>query len=203
MGLDQTLYVNSKQAAKDSKRWHEENGYDGRLFDGSERSGWFAYWRKANHIHAWFEKELADGELQCGPMYAVGLETIEKLRDTCKTVLGSSNLVDGERTVVAWKWDNAAGKMVEDNHTVNGRFLEDSSVAEGLLPRSEGFFFGSQMYDDDYYDDTKYTFDLCNFILENMAQWRTEYNGEPMYDWHPIWPGDEDWYVDFNYYASW
>ena len=44
------------------------------------------YWRKANHIHAWFVKYVQDGEDDCGE-YDVGIEHLTKLLHDCRAVL--------------------------------------------------------------------------------------------------------------------
>lgn len=45
-----------------------------------------AYWRKANHIHDWFVREIQDGEDDCKE-YCVSRDKIQELISTCKTVL--------------------------------------------------------------------------------------------------------------------
>jgi len=45
------------------------------------------------------------------------------------------------------------------------KVLADHSLAESALPTQEGFFFGSQEYDNWYYEDVAYTKDLLEKIL--------------------------------------
>lgn len=45
-----------------------------------------AYWRKANHIHAWFVKHVQDGVDNCEEYY-VSRDQLQLLLDTCKLVL--------------------------------------------------------------------------------------------------------------------
>lgn len=45
-----------------------------------------AYWRKANQIHAWFVKNVQDGEDDCKE-YWVQRDQLQELIDTCKEVL--------------------------------------------------------------------------------------------------------------------
>lgn len=47
--------------------------------------------------------------------------------------------------------------------------LDDHSLAPKLLPTAEGFFFGSTEYDDWYFHEIKYTFDLCCFLYNNLV----------------------------------
>lgn len=44
------------------------------------------YWRKANAVHAWFVREVQDGEDDCGS-YWVSREQLTKLRDHCQRSL--------------------------------------------------------------------------------------------------------------------
>ena len=44
--------------------------------------------------------------------------------------------------------------------------LNDHSLAEELLPTSEGFFFGGTEYDDFYFNDLKDTIDIINYCLD-------------------------------------
>lgn len=46
------------------------------------------YWRKANHIHAWFVQNVQHGEDDCGE-YEVTEEKLRELRDICEKVLKS------------------------------------------------------------------------------------------------------------------
>jgi hypothetical protein len=45
-----------------------------------------AYWRKANQIHAWFVKNVQDGEDECKEHY-VERAKLRELIDTCRTVM--------------------------------------------------------------------------------------------------------------------
>lgn len=47
-----------------------------------------AYWRKANHIHAWFVKNVQNGVDDC-KRYYVSRKQLTELVDTCKKVLAN------------------------------------------------------------------------------------------------------------------
>lgn len=49
------------------------------------------YWRKANHIHAWFVKNVQEGNDDCGSYY-VSTEQLQELLTTCKAVLADPSL---------------------------------------------------------------------------------------------------------------
>jgi hypothetical protein len=50
-----------------------------------------AYWRKANQIHAWFVKNVQDGEDECRPHF-VPREKLQELVDLCKEVIADPDL---------------------------------------------------------------------------------------------------------------
>ena len=102
------------------------------------------YWRKSNHIHAWFVKNVQAGTDDCG-YYPVSRDDLEQLVLACEQVL--------------------------DDHT----------LADQLLPRQGGFFFGSTDYTEYYYEDLKSTRDQLKQLLS-----------EPNLR-----------FVDFTYHSSW
>lgn len=105
------------------------------------------YWRKANAIHKWFVENVQDGEDDCKEYY-VDENDLKKLLDVVNRVLGASKLV-------SWKVNN--GYSFKDGKKIpiveQGKYIEDSTVAQELLPCAEGFFFGSTDYDEGYYND--------------------------------------------------
>ena len=133
-----------------------------------------AYWRKANAIHAWFERNCADGELENCQECVVTKENLEKLKQDCETVLNSSPLV--YKTVPVREYDFDKRDYVTVERTM--KVLEDSSVAEELLPTQSGFFFGSTFYDEWYVEDLKETVEKINNILkdENLDEYTMVYS---------------------------
>ena len=67
-------------------------------------------------------------------------------------------------------------QLYEDCQTV----LKDHSKASKILPCSSGFFFGSQKYDEWYFEDLKATVDAIERIIEetNFDEYEIEY-----YEW--------------------
>lgn len=51
--------------------------------------------------------------------------------------------------------------------------LDNHDLAAELLPRSNGFFFGGQEYDEWYFDDLIDTYKSCQYILET-TDWEKE-----------------------------
>lgn len=134
-------------------------------WDTEKKYGWktiietVADWRKANHIHKWFVDNVQDGVDDC-EIYEVTKEQLEELLDVCRKVINNSKLVKGKvingQTIKNREWANC----YED-----GEYVEDSSVAEELLPTTSGFFFGSTQYDQWYIKDIKYTIKVIEDVL--------------------------------------
>lgn len=128
-----------------------------------------AYWRKANAIHDWFdrlyqeqtgsEEELGD----CQTMY-VSKEDLQKLKEDCQKVLNSSKLVYKEVPVRNYDFDKKEYVTTSKMKKV----LDDTSVAEKVLPTRSGFFFGDTDYDEYYVDDLKETIEQIDKILEEV-----------------------------------
>lgn len=109
------------------------------------------YWRKANQIHAWFIKNCADGDENQSEMF-VSRSQLAELLELVNKVLDASKLIDG-------KINN--GQQLQDSKwvdiKVDGKYIEDPTVAKDLLPTQSGFFFGGTDYDEWYIDDLKNT----------------------------------------------
>lgn len=110
-----------------------------------------AQWRKANQIHKWFVDNIQDGNDDCG-IYEVSKESLCNLLDICKQVINETKLIKGK---IQNGYTYKDGKLVPNWE--EGELIEDSSVAELLLPTMEGFFFGSTGYDQWYLADINYT----------------------------------------------
>lgn len=53
---------------------------------GTEGCELLAYWRKANQIHGWFERNTTDGYIENCELYPVCLEDVRCLMADCKLV---------------------------------------------------------------------------------------------------------------------
>ena len=125
--------------------------------DISEEVG---YWRKANQIHNWFVENVQDGVDDCDYHDEVTKETLEELLDVCKRVLDSITLVDG-KIKSGFTYENGKYTPIMED----GKYVEDPSVAEELLPTTNGFFFGGTSYDEYYVDDIKQTIEIIENVL--------------------------------------
>jgi hypothetical protein len=109
------------------------------------------YWRKANAIHKWFVDNVQDGKDDCGT-YDVAKSQLQELLNLVNKILDASKLVPAQ-IHNGDTYHN--GKLIPNMQ--EGKTIEDKSTAKRLLPNQEGFFFGSQEYDQYYYEDLVYT----------------------------------------------
>lgn len=130
----------------------------------SEITEQVGYWRKANAIHKWFVDHVQDGNDDCGE-YEVSYEQLQELLDVCKRVLKSSKLAAGEQ----------------------GRVMKDASVAEQLLPTTDGFFFGATEYNQYYLDDIESTIQIVETVLDELDESKKQ----------DVWP------ASIHYQSSW
>ena len=104
-----------------------------------------AYWRKANHIHAWFVENVQGGKDECVPHY-VSRDQLRQLREACLRVL--------------------AAEMSPHGH---------GPVASEHLPTAEGFFFGSDDYGEWYIADLKDTVAQIDRAMKLDDDWSFQY----------------------------
>jgi len=95
MGLD--MYLSRATSTKYWEHKGEENRFEITIKKGGKEYKTLpirsiveeiGYWRKANQIHNWFVKNVQNGEDDC-KSYEFTLETLLKLREVCKEVLGN------------------------------------------------------------------------------------------------------------------
>lgn len=110
----------------------------------------FLTWRKANHIHAWFVKNVQDGEDDC-KRYYVSFDRLLDLKDKCKDTI---KLLD--------KCDKIKARELVGIRDGKDYFIDievfDVKDEELILKPTSGFFFGSTLIDQYYYDETKRTY---------------------------------------------
>ncbi len=91
-----------------------------------------AYWRKANHIHAWFVEKTQEGKDECQESY-VSREQLAELVAECKRILTTVETVEGD---VSNGTTYYLDGRVEHN-TVRGRVVAQKRIAEARIPRSQ------------------------------------------------------------------
>lgn len=129
------------------------------------------YWRKANHIHAYFVDMVQDGEDDCCYHNEVTKDILLDLKDRCEKIIESCPLVDGEINNGYEFKDGQKMPIIEQ-----GKVMTNIEVAEDLLPTQSGFFFGSEDYDEDYMRDIEDTLEIINKALKE-----TDFDNEMLY----------------------
>lgn len=130
MGLDMELMVQWKMTDESGVEWmYTDYGME---------------WRKANAIHGWFVRNVCGGECENDVCYEVSREQLADLASTCRKVLDGSKIAS--RTVA-----DLLGEPMEL------RYVEDTSLAESLMPTMNGFWFGSTDYGFMYIQDLERT----------------------------------------------
>jgi hypothetical protein len=119
-----------------------------------------AYWRKANHIHKWFVDNVQGGVDDCRDA-CVSYEQLQELVNTCKDILKTIETIEGDVNIgTSYHSD---GKI--EHHTEKGRVVCQKSIAEKLLPTTNGFFFGGTDYDEFYLKDIENTIKMIEPLL--------------------------------------
>jgi hypothetical protein len=163
------IYVQEWNIQSDDERYTVEIARGGKPILGfnSDRITYVEeevmYWRKANHIHAWFVDNLQDGVDDC-ELYHIPWQKLLDLFDRCKRVVEASRLVDGlVRTQTAFDKEHPDRKAKR----VPGKVIEDATVAKALLPTRRGCFFGSDEYDEQYLYEVRKTQDWAERMLKD------------------------------------
>lgn len=130
------------------------------------------YWRKANAIHQWFVDNVQNGEDDCKTYY-VGREELIRLLETVNQVIDSCELVEGD-IANGYTFENGVKKPILEK----GKYIKDTTVAEELLPTTEGCFFGGTNYDQYYYEQLQDTKKILEEALSDKS-------GD--FEYHAIW----------------
>lgn len=127
------------------------------------------YWRKANAIHGWFVRELADGVDNCRDIY-VPKEALIKLRDNCVDELANRAKAkpnESKHVIKVEEGDtDVFNKIIADIKQEHENTKTKVITNDPLAPTA-GFFFGSNEKDEWYYNDLEYTVELINSLLAN------------------------------------
>jgi hypothetical protein len=134
-----------------------------------------AYWRKANHIHAWFVENCQGGEDDCGN-YDVSTSKLKELIELCEQVL--------EKKDECREADVSVAKLKELIALCKEIFeKKDNAFSEANLPTQSGFFFGGTEYGEYYYSAIEDTINMLNEAIADVDE--NDYN------------------IDFLYHSSW
>jgi len=88
MGLD--MYLAAKRYAWSFDKKPRIGGIP-KGFEMNSVSVGAIYWRKSNHIHAWFVKNVQEGKDECQP-HDVAHSQLRELLDVCKKVMADHSL---------------------------------------------------------------------------------------------------------------
>lgn len=121
-------------------------------------------WTGANHIHGWLVENRQSHRDDSGT-YHIQERYLRRLYEVCELVVEHSVLVDApdsDVTEVTKKaWPGARRQTPE-------RVILDDRVARELLPRRNGYGFGSQAYDEEYLKDVFATRDWLWRMIEDI-----------------------------------
>lgn len=140
-------------------------------FGGMHVTKCVAYWRKANSIHGWIVRNLADGKDECQRIN-VEREDLIALRDSCVRALADrANATPTKETTMTYKDDGSNAEAVV-NSIIEKFKLEalksntNTMLADPLdVEPTAGFFFGSTEKDEYYYRDLEYTVEVLNSLI--------------------------------------
>jgi hypothetical protein len=119
------------------------------------------YWRKANAVHGWIVRNLANGVDECQEIL-MERSDLTALRNACVTALANRN-----NPVPAAKIKDKV-KSTDDLISIIKNQLETQPVvlADPLsVEPTSGFFFGGTEKDEYYYQTLEYTVDLINSLI--------------------------------------
>ena len=157
MGLD--MYLQRKKYVKNWDHNPKEKFFSGIAFVGGEPIDLnkintitfdVHYWRKANWIHRWFVENVQDGNDDCGEYYT----DRGQLRSLCKTIDG---IIKEYNFFMPHKMTSEQLDKIQ-------------KLAEKELPGTEGFFFGSQDYDEYYFETLKETKEAIENSLKKTPE---------------------------------
>jgi hypothetical protein len=142
----------------------------------SNKRGEVMYWRKANHIHGWFERKLngIDNQVE----RAIAYDLLEDLLLDCirvKDSLIASGTQLKDTVIEEGFKDGQRYKKVEPRP-----HFKNIKVALELLPPTQGFFFGTDNIDEWYLQDIEETIEKLSTVLS------TKEKGERFY-YHAWW----------------
>lgn len=121
------------------------------------------YWRKANHIHAWFVNKVQGGTDDCS-YYFVTKDHFLELKETCEKVVALNPYSIDENSDLFY---TTASTLIESGVISKADYKEMEGKLEELMPTQSGFFFGGTDYCPCYFDDVKETLEIANKVLEN------------------------------------
>lgn len=176
MGLDMYLkakkYINSEDSSKIEDFFPELSDFKSSVGIPkiSEVVADIGYWRKANHIHQWFVKNIQDDADDCGEYYC-SREKIQELLDICTKLL-TAKYNESNSRITSDEWQPVMPNEIVPCDTTES----PDSMAQSLLPTTRGFFFGSTDYDVWYWRNILSTAEQLKECLKLPLDWSFYYH---------------------------
>ena len=167
------LAENNKELYEFLKPYEKDAGSD--YFKYTSYGVEVGYWRKANAIHNWFVEKVQNGVDECQVSLVVR-EQLKALLVVCREVRKSCELVSGMVCNGHRYSQNGIETIYGD-----GKIVENSTVADRLLPTQSGFFFGGTDYDQYYVDKLDETIRIVQKVLDE-----TDFEKDEIY-YHASW----------------
>ena len=121
------------------------------------------YWRKANHIHAWFVSKVQGGTDDCS-YYFVSKEHFLELKETCEKVLALKPYSIDENSDLFY---TSASTQIDNGVITKKDYEELEAKLEEIMPTQAGFFFGGTDYSPYYFQTVEETLEIAKKVIEN------------------------------------
>lgn len=121
------------------------------------------YWRKANHIHAWFVNKVQGGTDDCS-YYFVSKDHFLELKETCEKVLALKPFTIDENSDLFYV---GASTLIDNGVITKEDYEELEAKLEEIMPTQAGFFFGGTDYSAYYFQTVEETLEIAKKVLEN------------------------------------
>lgn len=146
-----------------AKTLESEYNSAGKFFECFSIFKELGYWRKANHIHAWFVNKVQDGTDDCS-YYFVTEDQFLELKETCEKVLALKPFSIEENSELFYV---GASTLIDNGVITKKDYEELEAKLEELMPTQAGYFFGGTDYNPFYFQTVEETLEIANKILEN------------------------------------
>lgn len=156
--------IPSSMTLEKAKVFESELREVGRYFKHLSIFEHLGIWRKANHIHAWFVRNVQGGTDDCS-YYFVTEEHFLELKETCEKVVALKPYPTIEEDSDLFY--ASASTLIDSGVISKEDYEEMEGKLEELMPTQAGFYFGGTDYNPYYFQTVEETLEIANKILEN------------------------------------
>ena len=121
------------------------------------------YWRKANHVHAWFVDKVQGGNDDC-LYYFVTKENFFELKEACEKVVALNPYSIDKNSDL---FNSSVSSLIDSGVITKSDYEEMKAKLEEIMPTQSGYFFGAIDYSPYYFLDVEETLEIVDKILEN------------------------------------